>query len=239
MAVSTAACLAVALPGFALGQTATGPEHAASAPAISHRAAPHRGKTTLPSGTPIALQLETSVSTASSKAGEGFAARVMKTVYLYGRPVIPAGSIVEGRVLHVKDTRPAQGHSELLLHPDLLTTPSGQRYHLIADVIQTDPISGTEVDSEGMILSKRGPSRADKLRLIAGGGGGAVTGAVLIGAKAALVGGGVGAAAAAGWWLLRHRHAEMKAGEHLTVRLDQPLRIESVPAMPSRGGRRH
>ena len=180
---------------------------------------------TVPAGTPLKLQLETRLSTADNRDGDGFAARVMVGVYYQGHEVIPEGSIVEGHVVEVKDSRPAVRDSELLLRPDLLSTPDGTQYRISADVMQVENGGGTHVDNEGGVHGERGPNGSDAKHAAIGVSTGAIVGAVLVGGKAALIGGGVGAAIAGGLWLLRKRHLELKPGAHIVIRLDRPVTL--------------
>lgn len=180
----------------------------------------------VPAQTPIELQLETHLNTNDNKVGDGFAARVTQSVLYNGQTVIPAGAIVEGHVEMIRDTRPAEGTSEIMLRPDLLTMPNGDRYTISADVVQNDPLTGTKINNEGQIEAPRGPIQVDKTHAEIGGGSGLVAGAVLAGAKGALVGGGLGVAAAAGMWLVLHRHVDLNPGSHLTVRLDRAIQLQ-------------
>ncbi|MGH9412276.1 MAG: hypothetical protein ACRD0Y_00920 [Terriglobales bacterium] len=207
---------------------------AAVAPATS-AAAPTAAEATaaalsVPQGTPIALQLETRLNTQYNSDGDGFAARVMTPVYYRGHEVIPSGSILEGHVMHVQDARPAQSESELLLKPDLLTLPNGQRYTISAEVIQNDPHSKARVDTEGMLREPRGMLASDVHHTEIGGVGGFIGGAVLAGGEGAMMGAGVGAAVAVGIWLVRRRHLVLNPGSHLTVRLQRPIRLTATPA---------
>lgn len=179
----------------------------------------------VPAGTPIALQLETHLSTRDNQYGDGFAARVAQSVYYQGREVIPAGSILEGHVMRVRDERPYRADSELLLKPDQLTTPDGRNFTISAVVVQGDPHQESSVDSEGVLREPRGVMRADLHHAEIGGGAGVVGGALLAGGQGALVGGGVGVAVAAGIWLVRRRHLDLNPGSLLTVRLERPLQF--------------
>jgi len=181
---------------------------------------------TVPAGTPLKLQLETRLSTADTHQGDGFAARVMVSVYYHGKEVIPEGAIVEGHVLKVEDARPAMHDSEMLLRPDLLSMPDGTEYHVDADVMEVDNGGGSHLDNEGTLHGKRGPEHADVVNAGVGLTAGAMTGAVLAGGKAALIGGGVGVAIAGGLWLLRKRHLELKPGAHIVIRLDRPMTLQ-------------
>lgn len=202
-------------PGAAAAPAAPAPlrPSAASAPLM------------LPAQTPIPLQMETHLSTRDNQYGDGFAARVMTSVFYQGREVVPAGSILEGHIIRVRDERPAVGDSQLLLKPDLLTLPDGTRYTISAVVTQTDPLHDARVDSEGMLREPRGMMTSDLHHTEAGVGGGLLGGALIAGGQGAIAGAGIGAAIAAGIWLVRHRHLELNPGSRLTVRLDRPLQL--------------
>jgi len=208
------ALVAAALVAAASAQS-TPPRRPGAAPAA----------TLVPAQTPIPLQLETHLSTRDNKYGDGFAARVMTSIYYQGAEVIPAGSILEGHVIRVRDERPLRGDSELLLQPDLLSTPGGQRYTISAEVVQADPLHAPRVDSEGVLREPRGLMKSDLHHAEAGTGIGLLGGALLAGGQGAAAGAGLGAAVAVGIWLVRHRHLELNPGSHLTVRLDRPLRL--------------
>lgn len=214
-ALALSAALSAALPLAAAAQTAT-TQTLAARPAASEF---------VPVGTPIALQLETHLSTRDNQYGDGFAARVSQSVYYQGREVIPVGSILEGHVMRVRDERPYRADSELLLKPDQLTTPEGRTYTVSAVVIQGDPNKESAVDSEGVLREPRGVLRSDIHHAEWGGGAGVVGGALVSGAQGALIGGGVGVAVAAGIWLVRRRHLDLNPGSVLTVRLERPLQL--------------
>ncbi|MGH9476716.1 MAG: hypothetical protein ACRD1C_10330 [Terriglobales bacterium] len=200
---------------------------------LASRPSPSRAPARMvPAGTPIALQLETSLNTQYSGDGDGFAARVMKAVFYNGREVIPSGSILEGHVMHVADARPFQGESQLLLKPDQLTLPNGSRFTISAVVIQDDPQNPARVDSEGELHEPRGLMTSDLHHVELGGAGGFISGAVLAGGQGAMVGAGFGAAVAVGIWLVRRRHLVLDPGSQLTVRLQRPITLAAFPAAP-------
>ncbi len=189
--------------------------------------APTRTTVLVPAQTPIALQLETPLSTRVNQYGDGFAARVMTSVFYNGHEVIPSGSILEGHLLRVKDERPLRGASELYLQPDLLALPSGARYTISAEVVQGDPQHAAKVNNEGELREPRGMMLTDVHHVEAGTAAGAVGGALLAGGTGAAAGAGVGAAIAVGLWLVRHRHLALPAGTHLTVRLERPIQLQA------------
>jgi hypothetical protein len=179
----------------------------------------------LPSGTPLRVQLETKLSSEDNKLGDAFAARVIEPVYVEGKLAIPADAIIEGHVTHVRDSRPITGSSELLLRPDLLSLPGGQQYTISADVTQTDALTQTKTNAEGVIRTARVPDRGYVRRSGVTTAMSAITGAAVAGGRGALWGGAFGAAAAGGWWFLRHRHVELNAGSELVVRIDRDVTL--------------
>lgn len=218
MLLFAAACLAA--------QSAPAPQVRDLPPPSVHAAAASPAAM-LPAQTPIPLQLETHLNTRDAQYGDGFAARVKTSIFYQGREVVPAGSILEGHVVRVRDERPLRADSELLLKPDLLTTPDGQRYTISAEVVQSDPVHEATVDSEGVLREPRGMMVSDLHHTEIGAGAGVVSGALLAGGEGAAAGAGVGAAVAVGIWLVRHRHLDLNPGSELTVRLDRPLQLRA------------
>jgi hypothetical protein len=207
--------------------TAVAQARVRSAPIPPPRAAAAPAARLVPARTPIALQLETPLSTRVNRYGDGFAARVMTSVYYQGREVIPAGSILEGHLLRVKDERPIRGASELYLQPDLLSTPDGARYTISAEVVQSDPLHAAKVNNEGELREPRGMMLTDLHHVEAGTAAGAVGGALLAGGSGAAAGAGLGAAIAVGLWLVRHRHLTLHPGTRLTVRLERAIQLRA------------
>jgi hypothetical protein len=58
--------------------------------------------TAIPAGTPIEVRLRTSLSSATSQAGDSFEAVLDEPVFVRGRVVAPRGAVVAGKVLDAK-----------------------------------------------------------------------------------------------------------------------------------------
>ncbi len=185
-----------------------------------------RGGLHLPAGTPIAVRLETPLSSDSVKAGGSFAARVMRSVWLGHTEAIPAGSILEGHVLRVRDRSPLEGDSELMLSPDYLRIPGAGSYIISADLDSRTVPPGEKINSEGVIRQGRGFRARDARRTGLSSLAGVVAGAAIAGGEGALLGAGVGAVAAGGWYLLHHRHLALGIGTPLVVRLARPVELQ-------------
>ncbi len=85
--------------------------------------------TKLPEGTPIAVRLQSSLSSASSRAGDAFRATLDEPVVVDGQTLIARGTLATGRVLEAKSSASSRSSSlesahentrELLLEPGYL-----------------------------------------------------------------------------------------------------------------------
>ena len=161
---------------------------------------------TIPSGTPLKLELVSSLSSADSTAGQSFEARVAEDVVVDGKVAIPASSTVSGRVVAARGLKKIGGRALLSLEFTAVDTPAGEV-----------PINAA--------WSREGKSETKKDAAIIGGaaGGGALLGRVLSHdheAKGTLVGGLLGGAAgtaiAAG---TKGEEIHLPSGTQLTVSL--------------------
>ncbi|HWA96705.1 MAG TPA: hypothetical protein VG844_19065 [Terracidiphilus sp.] len=182
----------------------------------------------LASGTVIRVKLLTDLSSALSKVGEPFRARVASDVLADGNVVIPAGSEIQGRVSEASMGHFA-GSGSLMLQPDWVTLPDGSSYRLHA-VVASTPGSRNRVQAEGQIIPDPGIKRAG---IEYGGaiGAGAVTGAYLGGPVGALVGGLVGAGAVTTHLLVSHPQVHLDNGTYMTLTLTHNMQLQSANQM--------
>ena len=85
----------------------------------------------VPTDTVISVQINGSLSSRTARVGDKFTATVMVPVYLNGRTVIPAGSIVEGRVTQVTPAKRANRSGMIGIDFDDLVFPDGSRVGLV------------------------------------------------------------------------------------------------------------
>lgn len=139
--------------------------------------------TVLPAGTLLQVELRTPLHTATSRRGDRVAARLVRSVELGGRVVLPAGTLVEGTVVEVFSTEEAD---EVAEEPDSLarielafrsiSLPSGERRTLEASVAAP---SGNSIEQ---------PRISPTVGTVGGAAAGAVLGGVLGGRRSAGVG---------------------------------------------------
>jgi hypothetical protein len=171
-------------------------------------------------GTTIRVRLLDWLSTAETEKGEQFRTRVSSDVMQDGQVLIPAGTEIDGTVVHVS-TGHAGGTGYMRLRPDTLVMADGSRFRLFAELTGT-PGSKTHVVGEGTIKPDS-RWRKDTVEYSAGVGAGAVTGAVVAGPVGALTGSLIGAGVVTTHLLVDHPQATLERGATLLFTLTDPL----------------
>jgi hypothetical protein len=183
----------------------------------------------VPAGTALMVKLETTLATFSNKAGDPFRGRVTLPVALNGKMVIPAGTMVEGRVTRVSEPRRISGKPTIGILAETLILPTGERFFLDATLVDTDAGRDTDVNQEGEFKGS-GHDRRDQLEAGGGTAGGMLIGGLIGGPPGVLIGGVVGASSTGAHWLSKHRSATLPAGTTLTIELNRPLAMTPTVA---------
>jgi hypothetical protein len=190
---------------------------------IVHPAPPPPG--TLGYGTTIRVRLLDQLSTTESREGEPFHTRVSSDVYQNDQVLIPAGSEIDGKIVHVS-TGHLGGHGSMVLHPETVILPNGTQFKMYAQLSET-PGSNTRVGDEGTVAPGSRVKR-DSIEYGAATGAGLVTGAVVAGPAGALAGGLIGAGAVTVHLLVNHPQARLDEGSTLVFTLTEPLDLVSA-----------
>jgi hypothetical protein len=186
---------------------------------------------TINAGQKMRVRMNEQISSETARVGDRFTTTVVDPVYAGGVEVIPAGSLIGGRVTSV--TR-AQRHSKagiLGVSFISLQLPTGLSRALNGSL--TDMSQETvSYDNEGQVSGRS--SRNRNIVFIGGGAAtGALIGAIAGGGKGAGIGAGVGAAAGvAGAYFSKGKEAVVRPGTEFGVILNQSL---SLPAANVRG----
>jgi hypothetical protein len=183
----------------------------------------------VPAGTALMVKLETTLATFSNKAGDPFQARLTQAVVLNGKTVIPAGTMVEGRVTKVDEPRRIAGKPTIGILPESLVLPTGERLFLDATLVDTNAGAGTDVNQEGEFKGS-GHDRRDQVETGGGTAGGMLIGGLIGGPPGIVIGGVVGAGSTGVHWLSKHRSATLPAGTDLTLELNRPLAMTTAVA---------
>jgi hypothetical protein len=169
--------------------------------------------TRLPAGTPVTIRLQSTVSSASSQAGDSFKGVLDEPIVLEGQTVAARGAAVAGRVLAAKTS--GRLHDPGYLRIALVSLRVGGK----AVALQTSSI-----------FVKGGAHQNRNLAMIGGGAGagaGALVGSLAGGGKGALIGTGAGAAGGTGAAYATGKK-EVTFGEErrLTFRLAQAVDVQ-------------
>ena len=175
----------------------------------------------VPAGTVLMVRLETTLATFSNRPGDPFRGSINQPVIVHGQTLIPTGTVVEGRVTKVSEPRRIAGRPTIVILPEAVIFPNGQRFYLDATLTDTN-IPGTDVNDEGQFKGS-GHDRRDTVEGGGGLAGGMLIGGLVGGPPGILVGGLIGAGSGTGFWLSKHRSAILPAGTELTLELNRPL----------------
>jgi len=192
---------------------------------------------TLPAGSTLQVRLMTTLSTRTNQNGDPFSGRVVEPIIYEGAEVVPAGSVLEGRVAFVKQPGRVKGVGEMRLVAETITTPEDVKFTLVAGLEDAQGAEGARVkDEEGTI---KGPGKSKKGAAVesgVGAGAGAAVGAIGAGGSGALYGAGIGAAAGLIHTLFkRHKDIILPQGTELTFVIERTTTAKRVvkPAEPA------
>ncbi len=174
---------------------------------------------TIPAGSTLHLTLTTTLSTRTNQNGDPWAGKVVEPIIVGGQEVVPAGSMVEGRVSFVKRPGRARGVAEMRLTPEKITTPDGgMQYPISAGLEEAQGAEGAKVKGEEGTI--KGPGKSKKGAAVdtgVGAGVGAGAGAIGAGGSGALYGAAIGAMAGGIHNVLkRHKDFVVPQGTELT-----------------------
>jgi hypothetical protein len=182
------------------------------------------GPNELPIGARLAGTLQQPISTQTTQPGSRFSATLSADVSRNGVVLLPAGSIVYGRITRIHGGRRISGPSAIRLQPESISLPDGTTYPLRAEVTDLDHYADSHVNEEGTIVGNTHPGQtaaAVGLTTTAA----VVAGAVIAGPVGAGVGLGVGAGVAGIWWLKHDRQQELPTGTSIVFTLNTPLQL--------------
>lgn len=178
-------------------------------------------------GTLLKVRMNDSLSTITTRQGSTFSATVSEDVLREGRVVIPAGSVLDGRVTEVRGGRRIAGRAAIHLEPSRVTLPDGTYYPLHAQVIDTGETGKVNVDGEGTILRRDHPKEMLAILSLTTGSG-AVAGAMVGGGVGAVVGAGLGAGVSTILWLKQDRQTALPKDTALVFSLTTPMMMHPL-----------
>ena len=204
-------------------------DNAASVPASVP--APEDTGLVLPADTMIPMELQNTINTRNSRAGDRIYFRTTYPIIHNGRVVIPAGSYVRGTLTRVKRPGRVKGRAKLHVRFDDLTLPNGYTVNINASLANAGSTGGEKVNrTEGGITGEG--SKAEDASVISSTTSQGALGGVLATRSSAGALGGAGIGAAAGVvavLLTRGKDLVLPRGTTIEVTLNRPLPLD--PAM--------
>ena len=179
----------------------------------------------LPEGTILRARLDSEISTQTTQRGAAFHAELTQNIEHRGRVIIPAGSILSGRVTSLHEGRRINGSAYIHLQPEFVTLPDGVTYRMDAQVVDLAHVRNSHVSGEGTIVGND-HSKGTMTTLGLTTGAAAVTGAVVGGGVGAVVGAGIGAGVGTVVWLRQENQETLHAGTEIVFSLNQPMPLE-------------
>ncbi len=187
---------------------------------------------TLWAGTELRFSLSETLTTSRNQAGDLFSAVVNRSVLLNGQTLIPAGALVEGRVMQVRRPGRFRGVGKMRITPERISLASGQSYDVRAELVGVHLAEGVRLgDNEGLL---KGPNshRSD----IMGAAVGSAVG-VGVGALTGAVGAGLLGGAVIGWvsrMATRGQDLVLPIGTELAFELTRPVQIPQQISKPKK-----
>jgi hypothetical protein len=182
----------------------------------------------VPSGTKFPIVMDTAVDSDTSQEGDEFSARTSEDLSIDGQTVVPAGSIIKGRIATLNAPKRLNRTGSVALKFDTITTPDNRQIPLAANLVARG----------GVVHARRGlkdiaiDATEFTLPTAVGIGIGAIAGAKSssIGTGGgALIGAGVGIAV--GLAILcakKGKKVDVRPGDELKIQLAEDLRMPST-----------
>jgi hypothetical protein len=182
----------------------------------------------VPSGTKFPIVMDTAVDSDTSQEGDEFSARTSEDLSIDGQTVVPAGSIIKGRIAALNAPRRLNRTGSVALKFDTITTPDNRQIPLVANLVAHG----------GVVHARRGlkdiaiDATEFTLPAVAGLGIGLIAGtkSSSIGAGGgAVIGAGVGVVVGAAILLAKKgKKIDVRPGDELKVELAEDLRMPTL-----------
>jgi type IV secretion system protein VirB10 len=237
----------LAVSGMALGQAAdaTKPAGATAHTAPTVQASPAQAadpnSTVIPAGTKIPLLLKQAISTKNAREGDAVYAETAFPFVVNDHIVVPAGTYIQGKIMHTERAGRMKGRAEILIHFTSMIYPSGYTVMLPASVENTPGADSSGVkDKEGTIQQDKdtGQRIEDAAKGAAVGGTvGSVGGLAAGGLNGARYGGLAGLAGGVAWALLKHGpELKLEVGTSLEMEVQRDIAVDASRIQVAKAG---
>ena len=186
----------------------------------------------IPAGTKIPLSLKQAISTKNAREGDPVYAESVFPFVLNDHVLVPAGTYIQGRIMHAEHAGRSKKRAELLIHFTSMIYPTGYTVMLPGSVDNTPGADNKGVkDSEGTIQQDKDTAKrvedAAKGAAVAGTVG-SMGGLAAGGLNGARYGGLAGIAGGVAWALLKHGpELKLEVGTSLEMEIQRDIRVDA------------
>lgn len=186
----------------------------------------------IPAGTKIPLTLAQAISTKNAREGDAVYASTAFPFVLNDRILVPAGTYIQGRIMHTLKAGGAGKRAEILIHFTSMIYPTGYTVMLPGSIDNTPGADNKGVkDSEGTIQQDKDTGQrvedAAKGAAVAGTVG-SIGGAAAGGLNGARYGGLAGIAGGVAWALLKHGpDVKLDVGTSIEMEIQRDVRVDA------------
>ncbi|MBZ5686849.1 MAG: hypothetical protein LAP86_17630 [Acidobacteriia bacterium] len=204
-----------------------------SAPAdASIEEAPDPNIAVIPSGTKVPLLLAQAISTKNAREGDPVYAQTSFPFVVNDHILIPAGTYIQGKIMHSEHAGRSKKRAELLIHFTSMIYPSGYTVMLPGSIDNTPGADDKGVkDSEGTIQQDKdtGKRIEDAAKGAAVGGTvGSIGGLAAGGLNGARYGGLAGIAGGVAWALLKHGpEVKLPVGTSIEMEIQRDVKVDA------------
>jgi hypothetical protein len=226
----------------AVPSTANGADQApAKALGTSPAASADPNATVIPAGTKIPLLLKQAISTKNAREGDAVYAETAFPFVVNDRILIPAGTYIQGKIVHTEHAGRSKKRAEMLIHFTSMIYPTGYTVMLPGSVDNTPGADSSGVkDKEGTIQQDKdtGKRVEDAARGAAVGGTvGSIGGLAAGGLNGARYGGLAGLAGGVAWALLKHGpELKLDVGTSLEMEVQRDIPVDASRIQVAKAG---
>jgi hypothetical protein len=193
---------------------------------------PDPNATVIPAGTKIPLMLKQAISTKNAREGDAVYAETAFPFVMNDRILIPAGTYIQGKIMHTEQAGRSKKRAEILIHFTSMIYPTGYTVMLPGSVENTPGADSNSVkDKEGTIQADKdtGKRIEDAAKGAAVGGTvGSIAGAAAGGFNGARYGGLAGIAGGIAWALLKHGpEVKLGVGTSLEMEIQRSIPVDA------------
>jgi hypothetical protein len=220
---------------------ARGNESAPTAAGTAPGAARDPNAVVIPAGSKIPLSLAQAISTKNAREGDAVYAQTTFPFVLNDRVLVPAGTYIQGKIMHTEQAGRSKKRAEMLIHFTSMIYPTGYTVMLPGSIENTPGADNKGVkDSEGTIQQDKdtGKRIEDAAKGAAVGGTvGSIGGVAAGGLTGARIGGAAGLAAGVAWALLKHGpELKLDVGTSIEMEIQRDVPVDASRIQVAKAG---